>query len=375
VSSLATGRDGWAQRTNFKRMAFTASRLVALRSARGEPRTPSLVPVVTFGAGVGLIGSGMFVTDPVAGFPRLDRARDGSLGVSRSAAPTLGGQLHNVCAIPIFVGIPAAALVSAGSAARRGECRSAGYRAGSAVGMAGTCVLFGAAFAAGPPAGRHGGVFQRISIATALGWLTALASRALRASALGSVAPAPSRPVRSARCAFRWPQPISDRKEHVAAHAVAHAHPSRTTRKARTSSTLATVLTSLSSFRFRTIRAVLDVASRGTGASTKCGSRPASRACRQIQGSTHRPTAPWIRPAHRSPEPELDDDTVPGRQLFADKLLTQHGANQGACNSKCVRRRFPYQTEAQEKLAFAGRSITGRDSNPRPSGYEAAQGV
>jgi hypothetical protein len=44
--------------------------------------------------------------------------------------------------------------------------------------MTGTCVLFGAAFAGAPRVKRYGGVFQRISIATGLGWLSALAWRA-----------------------------------------------------------------------------------------------------------------------------------------------------------------------------------------------------
>ena len=181
VSSLAIGRDGWAQRANFMLaggLYCLAARGLALSTRRAAG--PSSVPVLIFGAGVGLIGSGVFVTDPVAGFPRRDRALDGSSGAARPAAPTLAGQLHNLCAIPVFVGIPAAALVSAGSAARRSEYRWAGYSAGSALGMASTCVLFGAAFAAGPSAGRPGGLFQRISIATGLGWLTALAARALR---------------------------------------------------------------------------------------------------------------------------------------------------------------------------------------------------
>lgn len=125
-----------------------------------------------------MIGSGLFVTDPAAGFPPSE---DRAHGVS--VAPTLHGQLHNLCAIPIFIGIPAAALLSAGSATRRRERRWAGYCATSAAAMFGTSVLFGAAFGGAPRVARHGGLLQRVSIATGLGWLTALASRALRAAA------------------------------------------------------------------------------------------------------------------------------------------------------------------------------------------------
>jgi hypothetical protein len=139
-----------------------------------------VVPGLVFAAGVGLIGSGLFVTDPVAGFPPREHGLGGALDAKPEVEPTRGGRLHNLCAIPIFVGIPVAALVSAGSAARRREYRWAAYCAGSAIGMTGTCMLFSAAFRGAPRLTRHGGLFQRISIATGFGWLSALALRAWR---------------------------------------------------------------------------------------------------------------------------------------------------------------------------------------------------
>lgn len=94
-------------------------------------------------------------------------------------APTPQGKLHNLCAIPIFAGIPAA-MICAVSAARRGEYRWATYSAGSAIGMTGAFMLFGAAFGGRAGLAGRGGVFQRISVATGFGWLTALSLRALR---------------------------------------------------------------------------------------------------------------------------------------------------------------------------------------------------
>jgi hypothetical protein len=132
-----------------------------------------------FAAGVGLIGSGLFVTDPVAGFPP-GRARVGALDAAADTAPSRSGQLHNLCATPIFIGLPVAALVDAGSAVRRREYGWAAYCAGSAIGMASACVLFGAAFGGLPTLVPRGGLFQRISIATGFGWLSALSFRALR---------------------------------------------------------------------------------------------------------------------------------------------------------------------------------------------------
>lgn len=179
VSSLANGRQGWLQRANFVLagvLYFTAARGLRRRRSGG----PGALPALVAGAGIGLIGSGIFVTDPVDGFPV---GRDGR----QSAEPASGagggstpeGRLHNLCAIPIFAGIPAAGLASAASAIRSGDHRWAGYSAGSSLVMIASFLLFGSAFGEDSRLARHGGVFQRISIASGFGWLAALALRAL----------------------------------------------------------------------------------------------------------------------------------------------------------------------------------------------------
>jgi hypothetical protein len=183
VSSLAVGREGWGQRANFMLVGglyCVAARGLAHSSSRVVG--PAVVPALVFAAGVGLIGSGAFVTDPVAGFPPEHAAGD-AFAASAEVAPTRAGQLHNLCAIPIFVGLPVATLVDAGSAVRRREYRWAVYCAGSALGMASACALFGAAFGGVPTLVPRGGLFQRISIATGFGWLSALSCRALRPAA------------------------------------------------------------------------------------------------------------------------------------------------------------------------------------------------
>ena len=180
VSSLGVGREGWAQRANF--MVVGALYCVAadgLAQRPAEAVAPAVVPAIVLAVGVGLIGSGVFVTDPVGGFPPSKQTPD---GVSPPAAPTRAGKLHNLCAIPIFAGIPAAALTCAASAARRREYRWAAYCAGSAIGITGTFVLFAAAFGGAPRLAGHGGVLQRLSVATGFGWVSALSLRALRAS-------------------------------------------------------------------------------------------------------------------------------------------------------------------------------------------------
>lgn len=125
---------------------------------------PRLIPALLGAAGAGLIGSGLFVTDPVGGFPPAALAAPGengsSQGTDAAASPSLQGSLHNLCAIPIFAGIPVAGLASALAATRRKDYGWACYSALSSLSMAGSFLLFGAAFscracAPPPPKGRH----------------------------------------------------------------------------------------------------------------------------------------------------------------------------------------------------------------------------
>jgi hypothetical protein len=184
VSSLADGRGGWSQRANF---ALTGALycIAAHGLARSPKRSvgPRVVPALIFGVGGALVGSGLFVTDPVAGFHPSPRDHDDP-DRTRSIAPTRRGRLHNLCAIPIFAGISVAALICSTSAARRGEYRWASYSAGSAIAMTSAFVLFGAAFGGAPRLAGQGGVFQRISITAGFGWLSALSLRALSAGLL-----------------------------------------------------------------------------------------------------------------------------------------------------------------------------------------------
>ena len=181
VSSLAAGQGGWSQRANF---ALTGALycIAADGLARSPRRTvgPRVVPALIFGVRVGLVGSGLFVTDPVAGFPPSSPDQDGA-DRALPGAPTRSGKLHNLCALPIFAGIPAAALTCAASAARRGEYRWASYSAGSAIAMTSAFGLFGAAFGGAPRLAGRGGIFQRVSVTAGFGWLSALSLRTLSA--------------------------------------------------------------------------------------------------------------------------------------------------------------------------------------------------
>lgn len=182
VSSLTNGRAGWLQRANFVLAGSLYSRAAAGLARSGAPSPiagPRAVSALAGAAGVGLIGSGVFVTDPVGGFPPGSRGDIAHAEATRGSPRTRAGDLHNLCAIPIFVGIPAAALACAGSAVRAGKHGWAAYSAASALLMAGSFVLMGAAFAGEPCLAGHAGTYQRISIISGFGWLSALSARAL----------------------------------------------------------------------------------------------------------------------------------------------------------------------------------------------------
>jgi hypothetical protein len=178
VSSLASGRLGWLQRANFVLTGVfyvaAASGLAACpRRVVGSRAVPALVGA----AGLGLVGAGVFVTDPVGGFP--PPSPEEQLGDASSppiAKLSRTGTLHNLCSLPVFVGVPVAGLLGASAFARNREYLWAGYSAGSSLVMAASIGRFGATL--GRKAGKAG-IFQRISIATGCGWLSAVSLRAL----------------------------------------------------------------------------------------------------------------------------------------------------------------------------------------------------
>jgi hypothetical protein len=94
--------------------------------------------------------------------------------------PSPAGIAHNLAAVPVFAGLPAAALASGWRSWRAGQRRFGLYSAGTAVTMLTTMALAAAGFSQSPRLASLGGLFQRASIITGFAWLTALSARALR---------------------------------------------------------------------------------------------------------------------------------------------------------------------------------------------------
>ena len=105
--------------------------------------------------------------------------------------PSRTGTAHNLAAIPVFFGLPAAALACSGRARRTGQRGFALYSVGTAITMAATMALAAAGFGQSPRLVNLGGLFQRATIITGFAWVTALCARALHhAPATGSTQPA-----------------------------------------------------------------------------------------------------------------------------------------------------------------------------------------
>lgn len=181
VSSLAIGRHGWRQRANFILIGVLyLIGAVGLGCCHRRRIGPRAVPTLIAAAGIGLISSGLFVTDYVGDLPREgpDEKNRGPTDAAPTR-PTREGQIHNLCGIPVFAGIPIAGLASAATAVRSRDNRWACYSAGSSTVMAGSFLLCGAAIRGQSRLRGKSGILQRISIATGLGWLSSLALRGL----------------------------------------------------------------------------------------------------------------------------------------------------------------------------------------------------
>ncbi len=130
-------------------------------------------------AGAGLICSAAFRTDPVGGYP--PGTPDMPAGFSRA------GAAHNLAAIPVFFGLPAAAACYGWRSWRVGQPPGfAVWCAATAVTMPVTMALAGAGFGQPSGLGRFGGLFQRVSIITGFAWLTAVSARALQQALPGT---------------------------------------------------------------------------------------------------------------------------------------------------------------------------------------------
>lgn len=177
VSSLQLGELGWMQTANFVvtgtlLVAFAVGARTAWRRYGGGVWVPLLVALV----GIGLVGAGVFRTDPVSGYPP---------GTPLIPEGTLPGALHDAFSTPVFLGLPVACCVAAYRFGKRGR---RGWVAYSLVTAPAFLVGFFAAslgFVQHPLFAPYGGLLQRVTIVLGFGWLAALAAHLLRNTPAG----------------------------------------------------------------------------------------------------------------------------------------------------------------------------------------------
>jgi hypothetical protein len=169
ISTLALGSEvGWIQSLN-----FLVAGLLTLAFAVGVrrvlwPRKVSIWGPLLIGLwAVGLLGAGVFVTDPTAGYPPGTPAK--------TPDPSVHGILHDLSVLG-FPALLAACVVFARWFTARGERGWALYSAVSGGVFVIAVVLASYGFPRTEGLGEFGGLFQRISVVFGWGWLTALAT-------------------------------------------------------------------------------------------------------------------------------------------------------------------------------------------------------
>jgi hypothetical protein len=169
VSALALGESGWIQTANFVAGgALTSLFAIGLRRAR-QPSGPAASPWLLGAAGLGLIGAAIFATDPVNGYPP---------GVpDRADHRTRAGLVHELSAVPVMLGIPVAAVAAGVRSASRGERRWALYSVATAVVALVAFLTAGAGFGGAEQFVARAGLYQRIGVVAAFGWISMLAMR------------------------------------------------------------------------------------------------------------------------------------------------------------------------------------------------------
>ncbi len=174
VSSLALGPGGWQQVANFLvcgvlTVLFAIGLRRSLRPGPGALFGPLLVAVW----GVGLIGAGIFVTDPVSGYPAGTPAK-------HTAYSTAGFMHDIVFSLPAFAGMTAAMFVFGYAFFRRRSPIWAVYSLLSGIAFLVLFFMSGAGFGQEPGLVDTAGLWQRLCVGVAWLWLFALAVRQRR---------------------------------------------------------------------------------------------------------------------------------------------------------------------------------------------------
>jgi hypothetical protein len=172
VSSLALGEFGWTQVANFLlagllMIAFA----LGLWLRRHENSAWGSILVAIWG--IGLLGAGIFLTDPVSGYP------PGTPDLLLN--PTSHGALHDQFSLAGFLALTAACFVFGYGFASRRERNWAFYSIITGILFPIGIVLASVAFSQNASLVAFGGLIQRLTVTLGWTWLTLLAWHLLKA--------------------------------------------------------------------------------------------------------------------------------------------------------------------------------------------------
>jgi hypothetical protein len=171
VSLLSLGEGGWRQVANFLvdgllLLGFAAGVYQALHEL-GTRSTAGPLLLAIFA--VGVIGAGLFSTDPGGGYPPGARYE-----------PSLHGTLHDLVSLVVFTVLPVASLLLARRFAVWGERDWATYSATTGLLLAVLFVLMFIGFNRSTGISTVAGLIQRVWIVVGWGWLLLVAAHLLR---------------------------------------------------------------------------------------------------------------------------------------------------------------------------------------------------
>jgi hypothetical membrane protein len=173
VSSLALGDYGWVQSANFVVAGLlTLAFFVGLRRTPVQGKGSTWGPLLVGVWAVGLLDAGVFVTDPVSGYPPGTP--------DRLSGNSWHGALHDLFSLLGFVALAAACFVFGRWFAERGKRGWALYSAVSGIVFAVAFVLSSAGFAQVAGLVDLAGLLQRVAVVVGFCWLTLLAVHVLR---------------------------------------------------------------------------------------------------------------------------------------------------------------------------------------------------
>jgi hypothetical protein len=173
ISSLAIGELGWTQiivfiATGLLMVGFALGVRTWLRLHGGSKWGSVLLGLI----GIGLIGAGIFVTDPINGYP------PGTPNFPQQFS--VAGRLHRLFSAFVFIGLPGACFAFARFFAKQGVRRWMVYSAFSGIAFLILFFITTSGFARAAGLGDSAGLFQRLTLTIGWLWVTLLAVHLLR---------------------------------------------------------------------------------------------------------------------------------------------------------------------------------------------------